>query len=133
VTGPRALAAALLALAGLLAACGDEAPSPTAWSGGVPSAAALEALKSIEGRGFFDTDGVLGGGRWTVGPWAVVENPLTVKGPVVVVRQGERTAYVPVETDGDAAHLYQVATWTNHPTLRGDLSPAYRRVWEPRR
>ena len=121
----------LLAWLLLAASCGrslqTEAPG---YSGPMPSEAARRLLGELVGDTLLDDEHALGGGVWTVGGFAVLPNPASGKGPVVILRQGGASRYLPVEADGDVADLYR--------RVRGRLpqgleveepSAAYRAAW----
>jgi hypothetical protein len=121
-------AAALLLVASLAAACANPGPSTPVnapvrvapgYHGPLPSVEARALLKELRGRSFEDVDGVYGGGKWVVGAFGVVPNPVSGKGPVIYIdRSGPVQAgddadgrrWIPVETDGDVARFYEVVT-----------------------
>ncbi|QDU83561.1 hypothetical protein Pla163_06600 [Planctomycetes bacterium Pla163] len=123
--------ASALVLSLLVAACSwiAPAPAPPGYSGPIASPAARDLLADLVGATFEDTSGALGGGTITVGPFGVVPNPLTGKGPVVQVEGAAGTRYLPMLTDGDVADLW--ARVDGSPPAGFDLatSDAYRAVW----
>lgn len=121
------------------AACGPELEA--AYSGPYPSTAAQHALRNIVGRTVLA--GPLGpeGQSLVVDEFAVVRNPVSGVGPVVVLwEQGRERSiddpaapqgvggrwFVPVTCDGDAADLVQRATGSAPVDFAGKMSDAYR-------
>lgn len=123
---PALLLALLVPLA---AACGAGSPRPPGYSGSIASIEARSLLADLSGRTFEDTTGALGGGTITVGPFAVVPNPRTGKGPVVQVQGPDGTDWLPMHTDGDVADLWMRVHGTAPDDVSGTLSAAYRDVW----
>jgi len=112
----------------LLGSCAGTEPAAPVYSGSYPSARGQAVLAELQGRVFEDRQGLIGGGRWTVGAFGVQENPATGKGPVVLLTQGDRTFYLPVETQGDVADLYRLVTGTDSPLVSGETSADYRKA-----
>lgn len=79
-----------------------------------------------------DKEGVFGGGDWTVGAFAVIPNPVSRngKGPIVIIRQGDATRYLPMESDGDVVDLYRRVHGSPPEGLKRVQSEAYRAVWK---
>ena len=102
------------------------------YSGPYPDGDAQGVIKEdLKGWTYSDKDGVLGGGRWTVGGFAVIPNPRSPswKGPVICLDQGDRSEYIPVETNADVADFYRRVTGKAHPILPASpLSDSYRRA-----
>ncbi len=89
-----------LALTLLLGACAKE-PAPVGYDGAVPSDEGQTILGALRGEAFTDEDGE----RWTIGPFGVIPNPVTGKGPVVLLKRGKEVRYLPVATDEEARAL----------------------------
>ncbi len=145
---PLVVLAALLAVATgisfLETACGLEVQA--GYSGPYPSSTAQAALHAISGRTLIA--GALGppGIELTVRSFGVVPNPVTGKGPVLVLRepglvlrepgpaptppdarQGEDGRwFLPVLTDGDAADVVWRATGETPVNFGGPTSALYR-------
>ncbi|MFG0319701.1 MAG: hypothetical protein ACF8XB_20690 [Planctomycetota bacterium JB042] len=94
-------------LALLLVACA-KGPAPVGYDGAVPSGEGQMILGGLRGETLTDENGA----RWTIGPFGVVPNPVTGKGPVVLLRRGEEVRYLPVATDEEARALAE--------SVRGD-------------
>jgi hypothetical protein len=112
----------------------------------VPSGTAQGALKELRGQWLKGAGGVLGPEELViVAGFAVVPNPVTGKGPVVILErptaegaarakanartQGEGGHFwVPVETDGDAADFIRRVTGSAPAGLAGPTSAAYRKT-----
>jgi hypothetical protein len=98
---------------------GAPPPGKPGFDGPVPSGEAQMALKALRGKVFTDRTGALGGGGlFIISGFAVVPNPVTGKGPIIVLNreqtpskpqpfsgpQGKDGYYwVVVETDADVA------------------------------
>jgi hypothetical protein len=121
-----AIFGALLVLA--TAGCGANSPPPPGYNGPVPGAKGQFALSELAGKTLVDTTGAFGGGEWTVGPFGVVPNPLSEKGPVVRLTRGADERWVPIETDGDVADLVLRVTGERSAFVDGKTSVAYRNV-----
>ena len=100
------------------------------YSGPIVSSKGQKVARGLAGASFTDKDGNLGGGEWTIVSFAVVPNPRTGKGPVVEIRKGTRVEYLPMESDGDVIDLYRRVHDSPPEGLSGDMSQAYRSVWE---
>ena len=118
----------LLLLSHLLCSCVRTDPPAPGYSGPYPSAKGQAVLRLLQGQVFNDVQGLIGGGAWTVGPFGVVPNPVTGKGPVVLLTQGDRTVYLPVETLGDVADLHRRVTGSDSPLVSGQTGANYRRA-----
>lgn len=131
--------AAATAISFLDSACGLEVRAD--YSGPYPSPAAQAQLHAMSGRTLLA--GALGpaGVELTVRNFGVVPNPVTGKGPVLVLRepglapaptppgaqQGQDGRwFVPVVTDGDAADLVMRATGAAPVNFGGRTSAIYR-------
>lgn len=101
-------------------------PPPPGYVGTVPGAKGQFALSELVGKTFEDHAGAFGGGAWTVGPFGVVPNPVSEKGPVVKLTQGGNERWLPIETDGDVADLTMRVTGTRSELVSGKTSVAYR-------
>lgn len=121
------------------AACSVEATP--GYSGSYPSAAAQQALHAIAGKTIVSGSLGLPGESLVVSAFGVVPNPLTGKGPVVILRQpgveptpldpnapqgADGRWYLPVLTDGDAADLVWRATGETPRDFGGTTSAVYR-------
>lgn len=124
----RPLPLLLLLLASAFAfACsnaGDPAPAP-GYVGVVPGARGQFELAALVGKTFVDETSAFGGGEWTVGPFGVVPNPVSEKGPVVRLARGGEERWLPIETDGDVADFVRRVTGAT-ATVSGRTSVAYR-------
>lgn len=112
-------ASVLASLLALVAGCGSTLkPVPPGYSGSVPSGAAQQAIRQLAGKPLTTTGGRLGAATWTVGQFAVIPNPVSGKGPVVMLAAADGSpAYLPVDTDADVADLCRRVTGAAHPTL----------------
>ena len=120
---------ALLTLA-FLPAC-SSSPDAPGYSGAVPSPLAQQHLRDLSGATFNDLKNELGGGDWTVGPFAVIPNNASAggKGPVIRFDKDRASKYIPIECDADVADLVKRVKGKTLGDLEGDLSPAYAEVW----
>lgn len=107
------------------------APAPVGYSGPIASVEARNLLAELSGATFEDTSGALGGGTFTVGPFGVIPNPRTGKGPVVLVDGAAGTRYLPMHTDGDVADLWAHVKGAPPAGIDMAMSDAYRAVWDP--
>ncbi|MFH0944978.1 MAG: hypothetical protein V2A76_07250 [Planctomycetota bacterium] len=107
-----------------LVSCFFDTPPP-GYSGPVPSARGQAVLQELEGQVLTDGTGAFGGGDWTIGPFGVIPNPVSGKGPVVLLEQDGETRYLPVETQGDVADLYRRVTGRTSPLVKGGTSERY--------
>lgn len=114
----------VLVLALLIAGCAKE--KPPGYDEPYPSADGQGAANALSGRTVKDGAGV----EWTVGEFGVVPNPVTGKGPVIFLKRGADTKWVPLETDGDVADLHKRVTGNDHPTLKKGTSENYRSAWK---
>lgn len=98
-------------------------PSPTrpGHTGPVPSAAGQALIGSIEGQTLRPSPTST---PWVVLGFGVVPNPVTGKGPVVLLERGSERGYLPVLGDADAADLYQRVSGKKSE-LAGQTSPTY--------
>jgi hypothetical protein len=142
----RGLLRTSVVLTALLAlGCASPKGSPPApgYHGPYPSGPAQAVLKGLKGQRLRGAGGELAGGDLIVIGFAVAPNPVTGKGPVMVLQredspekpmplsapQGTRGYYwLPVLTDGDAADLHQRVTGRPHPELSGELSSEYKKT-----
>jgi hypothetical protein len=126
----RYVGAAICALV-LMSGCGQRSAPKPSYAGPVVSPYAQQVLAKLAGKSFADTSGALGGGRWVVGGFAVVPNRVSAggMGPVVMIRQGQKRHYLPMEYDGDAADLYERVRGQRHALLDGKQSENYQRIW----
>jgi len=120
---------ALIALA-VFSSC-SSAPGAPGYSGPVPSPLAQQHLRDLAGSTFNDMGNELGGGDWSVGPFGVIPNNASAggKGPVVRFEQDRVSKYIPVECDADVADLVKRVSGKTLSALEGDLSDAYKSVW----
>lgn len=119
----------LLGVCLLVTCCGssDSGGEPLpAYTGPMPGARAQFILGELVGRTFVDRDNVFGGGEWTVDTFAVRENPTSLNGPVILLRQGSSERFVPIECDGDASELWFRVTGERSNVVSGATSDAYR-------
>lgn len=124
------------ALALSASGCGAAAdPPPPGYSGPLPSARGQAVLGELQGQVLEDRTGALGGGRFVIGPFGVIPNPVTGKGPVVVLAKegpgdaGEEVRHLPVEREADVADLFERITGAASPLVRaGETSTNYRRA-----
>ncbi|MCY2959509.1 MAG: hypothetical protein NTY35_05025 [Planctomycetota bacterium] len=122
-------------------ACGMDVRA--GYTGPYPSAAAQQALQTITGKAIVGSALGPPGAELTVQSFGVVPNPLTGKGPVVILLEHDRALlphdpnapqgadgrwYVPVLTDGDAADLVRRATGESPQNFGGATSEAYRKT-----
>ena len=126
-----------------LAACPTELKAVPGYTGPLPSVVAQHALHSIEGQVLRGTKIGAGGQGLTVESFAVVPNPITQVGPVVMLTipgtsvpsidarlpqgAGGRWA-LPIETDGDAADLILRVTGQSPKDFGGTTSAIYRKT-----
>lgn len=111
------------------------------YSGPYPSAAAQQALHAIAGKTIVSDSLGLHGEALVVSAFGVAPNPVTGKGPVVILRQqgavptphdpnapqgADGRWYLPVLTDGDAADLVWRATGETPHDFGGSTSSVYR-------
>lgn len=116
------------------------APGYEGYDGQVPSVVAQVALEQLQGKRFRPTNGQLGAEELVIEHFAVVPNPVTGKGPVILLvrpgapesplkldaKQGEGGWFwIPIATDGDAADFVQRVTGTVPSNLSGPLSDDY--------
>lgn len=125
----RTLLTLFIALTSLIS-CASDAPPP-GYTGSVPSARGQAVLHELQGQILTDEAGVFGGGDWTIGPFGVIPNPVSGKGPVVLLQQDGETQYLPVETQGDAADLYRRVTGRSSPLVPdpGKMSERYKKTF----
>lgn len=107
-------------------ACGGGDAPPPGYVGAVPGARGQFALSELQGKTFVDSTGALGGGEWIVGPFGVVPNPVSEKGPVVRLSRGGDERWLPIETDGDVADFVKRVTGRESELVAGRTSVAYR-------
>jgi len=128
----------LLALALLVPTCASgcadrAAPAPPGYSGPIASSDARDLLADLAGASFEVAPGALvdapTGGTFTVGPFAVVPNPRTGKGPVVRLDGPSGAVWLPMETDGDVVDLVTRVRGTAPDGFGGRPSDAYRAAW----
>ena len=141
-----ALAILLLALTACSAQGGGapSSPGPAApgHGGPVPSPEAQQLLGELAGRTYVDEAGTLGGGELVVGAFGVVPNPVTGKGPVLILVQDGATPgparysgesqgrdgryWLPVTRDADVADFYGRVTGEPPAGVEaGELSDDY--------
>jgi len=104
------------------------APGPTVgYSGTVPSVVGQGLIGKMRGKRLTVGAGAgLAVGVWTVDGFGVVPNPVTGKGPVVLLKDSAgKIDYVPVDTDADVADLFERVTGA--PPVAGPSPPAGQR------
>ena len=106
----------------------------TGHQGEVISAEAQKILLALKGKTFTDKSGVLGGGKWKIGRFAVIPNPVSAggKGPVLQLKQGNETRYLPMEQNGDVADFYKRVMGEPPKGIQGSMSDAYKAIWKRR-
>lgn len=112
------------------ASCGGTT-APVGYSGPIASVEARNLLGELRGLTFDDAAGELGGGTFTVGPFGVIPNPRTGKGPVVQLEGPRGEVWLPMEADGDVADLWTRVHGSAPDGVAGSTSDAYRSVWVP--
>ena len=125
---PRILACAAVAL---LTACASRVPT-VEYDGPQPSETALLLLEEMREEEMLDEKGLLGGGWWKLGRYAVLENPASPggEGPVVVLRRNREVRYIAVERDADVGDLYLRFRGETPSSLPVEpVSAAYRDSW----
>ena len=126
------LAAMLCLVLGFALGCNSLGQSgKPGYRGSVPSPTAQAVLRDLRGQSWTDPLGTFDGGSYEVGPFAVIPNEVSPKGkgPVLRLDQGEKSVFLPLETDGDVADFFFKVTRRVAPGLSGDMSSTYRAIW----
>lgn len=127
------LVSAVLLMSFLAAGCSRAGKvEPPGYSGPYPKGDAQMTVKQdLRDAVYTDSTNAFGGGEWRVSGFAVIPNDRSPKGkgPIVLLKQGNREECLPVENDADVADFYERVTGKVHPTLpTAPLSDPYKKT-----